>query len=114
MWDDKLCGNVMGHSDFFLGEYSVISEIWSSLQISKLIRSQISYAVHDFVTVDQEIIASDTTLNLSADLRFLEITCTYNSLFIRKMFVADIHEFTFSLMRFDVISTSNRDHWIRW
>ena len=24
--------------------------------------------------------------------------------------VADIHEFTFSLMRFDVISTSNREH----
>ena len=56
----------MAHSDFFLGEYSVISEIWSSLQISKLIRSQISYAIHDFVTVDQEIIDSDTTLNLSA------------------------------------------------
>ena len=84
MWDDKLCGNVMAHSDFFLGEYSVISEIWSSLQISKLIRSQISYAIHDFVTVDQEIIASDTTLNHSADLLFLEITCTYNSRETRK------------------------------
>ena len=109
MCDDKLCGNVMTHLDFFLGEYSVISEIWSSLQISELIRSPISYTIHYFVTVDQEIIASDTTLNLSADLLFLEITCTYNSLFIRKMFVADIHEFTFSLMRFDVISTSNTD-----
>ena len=49
----------MADLDFFLGEHSVISEIWSSLQISKLIRSQISYAIHDFVTVDQEIIASD-------------------------------------------------------
>ena len=39
----------------------------------------LSYAIHDLVTVDQEIIASDTTLNLSADLLFLEITCTYNS-----------------------------------
>ena len=100
MWDDKLCRNVMARSDFFFGEYSVISEIWPSLQISKLIRSQISYAIHDFVTVDEEIIASDTTLKLSADLLFLVITCTYNSLFLRKMFVADIHEFTFSLMRF--------------
>ena len=93
-----------------MGEYSVISEIWSNLQISELIRSPISYTIHCFVTADQEIIASDTTLNLSADLLLLEITCTYNSLFIRKMFVADIHGFTFSLMRFDVISTSNRDH----
>ena len=62
------------------------------------------------LTVDHEIIITNTALNLSADLLFLEITCTYNSLFIRKMFVADIHEFTFSLMRFDVISTLNRDH----
>ena len=100
----------MADSDFFLGKYSVISEIWSSLQISELIRSPIPYTIYYFVTADQEIIAFDTTLNLSADLLFLEITCTYNSLFIRKMFVADIHEFTFSLMRFDVISTSNRDH----
>ena len=99
----------MADSDFFLGEYSVISEICSSLQISKFIRSQISYAIHNFVNVDQDL-DSDTTLNLSADLLFLEITCTYNSLFLRKMFVADIHEFTFSLMRFDVISTSNRGH----
>ena len=96
----------MADSDFFLGEYSVISEVWSSLQISELIRSPISYALCYFVTVDQEITAFDTTLNLSADLLFLEITCTYNSLFIRKMFVANIHEFKFSLMRFDVISTS--------
>ena len=73
MWDDKLCGNVMAHSDFFLGEYSVISEILSSLQISKLIRSQISYAIHDFVTADYEIIITDTALNLSADLLFLDI-----------------------------------------
>ena len=86
MWDIKLCGNVMAHSDFFLGEYSVISEIWSSLPISKLIRSQISYAVHEFVTVYHEIIITDIALNLSADLLFLEITYTYNSLFIRKMF----------------------------
>ena len=100
----------MADSDFFLGEYSVISEIWSSLQISELIRSPISYALCYFVTVDQEVTAFDTTLNVSADLLSLEITCTCNSLFIRKMFVADIHEFTFSLMRFDVISTSNRDH----
>ena len=100
----------MADSDFFLDEYSVISELSSSLQISELIRSPISYTIYYFVTVDQEIIAFDTTLNLSADSLFLEITCTYNSLFIRKMFVADIHEFTFSLMRFDVILTSNRDH----
>ena len=106
MRDDKLCGNVMADSDLFLGEYSVISEIWSSLQISELIRSPISYTIYYYVTVDQEIIAS----NLSADLLFLEITCTYNSLFRRKTFVADIHEFTFSLMIFDVKSTSNRDH----
>ena len=46
----------MADSDFFLGEYSVISEILSRLQISKLIRSQISYAIHDFVTADYEII----------------------------------------------------------
>ena len=64
---------VMAHSDFFLGEYSVISEIWSSLPISKLIRSQISYAVHEFVTVYHEIIITDIALNLSADLLFLEI-----------------------------------------
>ena len=74
MCDDKLCGNVMTHLDFFLGEYSVISEIWSSLQISELIRSPISYTIHYFVTADQEIIASDITLNLSADLLFFEIT----------------------------------------
>ena len=105
-----MCGNIMAHSDFFLGEYSVISEIWSSLQISQFIRSPISYAIHYFVSADHEIVVSDTALNLSADLLFLIITCAYNSLFLRKMFVADIHEFTFSLMRFDVISTSNRDH----
>ena len=87
MRDDKLCGNVMADSDFFLGVYSVISEIWSSPQISELIRSPISYTIFYYVTVDQDIIASDSTLNLSADLLFLEFTCTYNSLFIRKMFV---------------------------
>ena len=103
----------MADSDFFLREYSVISEIWLSLQISELIRSPISYTIHYFVTADQEIIASDITLNLSADLLFFEITCTYISLFIRKMFVADIHEFTFSLIRFDVTSTSDREHYIR-
>ena len=73
MWDDKLCGNVMANSDFFFGENIVISEIWSSLQISKLIRSQISYAIHDLVTADYEIIITDTALTLSANLLFLDI-----------------------------------------
>ena len=61
----------MAHSVFFLGEYSAISEIWSTLQISDLIRSPISYAIRYFETADDEFIVTDTALNLSAHLLFL-------------------------------------------
>ena len=101
----------MADSDFLLGEYTTISKIWLNLQVSKLMRSSISYTVHHFVTADDGIIAADTAFNLPADLLFLEITCTYNSSLIKKMLIVDIHGFTFSLMRFSLslTSTSNRE-----
>ena len=81
----------MAHSVFFLGEYSVISEIWSTLHISELIRSPISYAIPYFVTANDKIIVTDTASSLSADLLFLEMNqiandddpwCTFLNIFI--------------------------------
>ena len=63
----------MAQSDFFLGENSAISEIWSILQTSEPIRSLISYSMHYFETADDDNIASDTAASLSVDLFFCDI-----------------------------------------
>ena len=63
----------MTDSVVFLPEYFVISKICRTLHILELIRSPISYAIPYFVTADDEIIVTDTTLNLSANLLFLDI-----------------------------------------
>ena len=68
----------MAYSDFFLGRYSVISEIWSSIQISELIRSSMSCTIHYFVTADHVTIASYTALILTANVLCLQIICTYD------------------------------------
>ena len=74
----------MADSDFLLVEYTTISQICLNLQVSKLMRSSISYTIHHFVTADDGIIATDTAFNLHADILFLNFTCTYNSLLIKK------------------------------
>ena len=57
----------MAHWDFLLGEYTTISDFCLNLQVSKLMRSSISYTVHHFVTADDGIIATDNAFNLIAD-----------------------------------------------
>ena len=74
----------MADPDFLLGECTTISGICLNLQVSKLMRSSISYTVHHFVTADDGIIATDTAFNLPDDIFFLEITCTCNYLLIKK------------------------------
>ena len=50
----------MAGSDFLLGEFTVISEIWLNLQVPELMRSSISYTIHHFVTANDGLIATDT------------------------------------------------------
>ena len=71
--DEKPWGIVVAQSDFLLGENSAISEFRSSVDISELTRSPISYSIHYLVTAEDEFIAFDNTISFSVNLISHEI-----------------------------------------
>ena len=69
--------NCNGSSLFGYEFYNIRSVVMSSNL--RTLRSPITYTIHYFLTADDEIVASDTGLILTADLLFLVIGIIYTS-----------------------------------